>query len=66
MMSQVMVLYAQVLRKEQQSFFRNCAGILQSFTAYWKRLNVLLAGYLEHRFGNNQSKRSYTMIFVCL
>ena len=57
--------YMLALRKEQQSFF---LGIRSTFyrasMLTGNGLIILLAGYLEHRFGNNQQAWSYTMIFV--
>ena len=57
--------YMLALRKEQQSFF---LGIRSTFyrasMLTGNGLIILLAGYLEHRFGNNQRAWSYTMIFV--
>ena len=59
--------YMLALRKEQQSFF---LGIRSTFyrasMLTGNGLIILLAGYLEHRFGNNQQAWSYTMIFVGL
>ena len=57
--------YMLALKKEQQSFF---LGIRSTFyrasMLTGNGLIILLAGYLEHRFGNNQQAWSYTMIFV--
>ena len=57
--------YMLALEKEQQSFF---LGIRSTFyrasMLTGNGLIILLAGYLEHRFGNNQQAWSYTMIFV--
>ena len=57
--------YMLALRKEQQSFF---LGIRSTFyrasMLTGNGLIILLAGYLEHRFGNNQQAWSYTMLFV--
>ena len=57
--------YMLALEKEQQSFF---LGIRSTFyrasMLTGNGLIILLAGYLEHRFGNNVQAWSYTMIFV--
>ncbi|MEC5165618.1 PAT family beta-lactamase induction signal transducer AmpG [Flavobacterium sp. PL11] len=57
--------YMLALEKEQQSFF---LGIRSTFyrasMLTGNGLIILLAGYLEHRFGDNQQAWSYTMIFV--
>lgn len=59
--------YLLVLPKEQQSFF---LGIRSTFYRIsmlaGNGLIVLLAGYLEHKFGDNRKAWSYTMIFVGL
>jgi MFS transporter, PAT family, beta-lactamase induction signal transducer AmpG len=59
--------YMLALQKEQQSFF---LGIRSTFyrasMLTGNGLIILLAGYLEHRFGDNQKAWSYTMIFVGL
>jgi PAT family beta-lactamase induction signal transducer AmpG len=59
--------YLLALEKEQQSFF---LGIRSTFyrasMLTGNGLIILLAGYLEHRFGDNQKAWSYTMIFVGL
>lgn len=59
--------YMLALEKEQQSFF---LGIRSTFyrasMLTGNGLIILLAGYLEHRFGDNQKAWSYTMIFVGL
>ena len=57
--------YMLALEKEQQSFF---LGIRSTFyrasMLTGNGLIILLAGYLEHQYGNNQKAWSYTMIFV--
>ena len=57
--------YMLALEKEQQSFF---LGIRSTFyrasMLTGNGLIILLAGYLEHGFGNNVQAWSYTMIFV--
>lgn len=59
--------YMLALSKDQQSFF---LGIRSTFyrasMLTGNGLIILLAGYLEHRFGDNQKAWSYTMIFVGL
>ncbi|CAA9200851.1 MFS transporter [Flavobacterium collinsii] len=59
--------YLLVLPKEQQSFF---LGIRSTFYRLsmltGNGLIVLLAGYLEHKYGDNTKAWSYTMIFVGL
>jgi MFS transporter, PAT family, beta-lactamase induction signal transducer AmpG len=59
--------YMLALEKEQQSFF---LGIRSTFyrasMLTGNGLIILLAGYLENRFGDNQKAWSYTMIFVGL
>lgn len=59
--------YMLALEKEQQSFF---LGIRSTFyrasMLTGNGLIILFAGYLEHRFGDNQKAWSYTMIFVGL
>ncbi|HSD07142.1 MFS transporter [Flavobacterium sp.] len=59
--------YLLALEKEQQSFF---LGIRSTFyrasMLTGNGLIILLAGYLEHKFGDNQKAWSYTMIFVGL
>jgi PAT family beta-lactamase induction signal transducer AmpG len=59
--------YMLALTKDQQSFF---LGIRSTFyrasMLTGNGLIILLAGYLEHRFGDNQKAWSYTMIFVGL
>jgi PAT family beta-lactamase induction signal transducer AmpG len=59
--------YMLALEKEQQSFF---LGIRSTFyrasMLTGNGLIILLAGYLEHRYGDNQKAWSYTMIFVGL
>ena len=59
--------YMLALEKEQQSFF---LGIRSTFyrasMLTGNGLIILLAGYLEHRFTDNQKAWSYTMIFVGL
>ncbi|KIC00698.1 beta-lactamase [Flavobacterium sp. JRM] len=59
--------YLLVLPKEQQSFF---LGIRSTFYRLsmlaGNGLIVLLAGYLEHKYGDNRKAWSYTMIFVGL
>jgi PAT family beta-lactamase induction signal transducer AmpG len=59
--------YLLALTKDQQSFF---LGIRSTFyrasMLTGNGLIILLAGYLEHRFGDNQKAWSYTMIFVGL
>ena len=59
--------YMLALEKEQQSFF---LGIRSTFYRVsmltGNGLIILLAGYLEHRYGDNQKAWSYTMIFVGL
>lgn len=59
--------YLLVLPKEQQSFF---LGIRSTFYRIsmlaGNGLIVLLAGYLEHKYGDNRKAWSYTMIFVGL
>ena len=59
--------YMLALTKEQQSFF---LGIRSTFyrasMLTGNGLIILLAGYLEHRFNDNQKAWSYTMIFVGL
>jgi PAT family beta-lactamase induction signal transducer AmpG len=59
--------YMLALEKEQQSFF---LGIRSTFyrasMLTGNGLIILLAGYLEHRFADNQKAWSYTMIFVGL
>ena len=59
--------YMLALEKEQQSFF---LGIRSTFYRVsmltGNGLIILLAGYLEHQYGNNQKAWSYTMIFVGL
>lgn len=57
--------YMLALEKEEQSFF---LGIRSTFyrasMLTGNGLIILLAGYLEHRYGDNQKAWSYTMIFV--
>lgn len=57
--------YMLALEKEQQSFF---LGIRSTFyrasMLTGNGLIILLAGYLEHQYGDNQKAWSYTMIFV--
>jgi MFS family permease len=57
--------YLLVLPKDQQSFF---LGIRSTFYRLsmlaGNGLIVLLAGYLEHKYGDNRKAWSYTMIFV--
>jgi PAT family beta-lactamase induction signal transducer AmpG len=59
--------YMLALEKEQQSFF---LGIRSTFyrasMLTGNGLIILLAGYLEHKYGDNQKAWSYTMIFVGL
>ncbi|MCC9018938.1 MULTISPECIES: MFS transporter [Flavobacterium] len=59
--------YLLVLPKEQQSFF---LGIRSTFYRLsmlaGNGLIVLLAGYLEHKYGDNTKAWSYTMIIVGL
>jgi PAT family beta-lactamase induction signal transducer AmpG len=59
--------YLLVLPKEEQSFF---LGIRSTFYRLsmlaGNGLIVLLAGYLEHKYGDNTKAWSYTMIFVGL
>jgi MFS transporter, PAT family, beta-lactamase induction signal transducer AmpG len=59
--------YMLALTKDQQSFF---LGIRSTFyrasMLTGNGLIILLAGYLEHRFNDNQKAWSYTMIFVGL
>ncbi|MCV9926337.1 MFS transporter [Flavobacterium sp. LS1R49] len=59
--------YLLVLPKEQQSFF---LGIRSTFYRLsmlaGNGVIVLLAGYLEHKYGDNRKAWSYTMIFVGL
>ncbi|TRX22649.1 AmpG family muropeptide MFS transporter [Flavobacterium franklandianum] len=59
--------YMLALEKEQQSFF---LGIRSTFyrasMLTGNGLIILLAGYLEHQYGDNQKAWSYTMIFVGL
>ncbi|KVV15476.1 MFS transporter [Flavobacterium sp. TAB 87] len=59
--------YMLALRKEQQSFF---LGIRSTFyrasMLAGNGLIILLAGYLEHKYGDNQKAWSYTMVFVGL
>lgn len=59
--------YMLALQKEQQSFF---LGIRSTFyrasMLTGNGLIILLAGYLEHHYGDNQKAWSYTMIFVGL
>jgi len=59
--------YLLALTKDQQSFF---LGIRSTFyrasMLTGNGLIILLAGYLEHRYGDNQKAWSYTMIFVGL
>jgi PAT family beta-lactamase induction signal transducer AmpG len=59
--------YLLALQKEQQSLF---LGIRSTFYRLamltGNGLIVLLAGYLEHKFGDNTKAWSYTMIFVGL
>jgi PAT family beta-lactamase induction signal transducer AmpG len=59
--------YLLALTKDQQSFF---LGIRSTFyrasMLTGNGLIILLAGYLEHRYGDNQRAWSYTMIFVGL
>ena len=59
--------YMLTLEKEQQSFF---LGIRSTFyrasMLTGNGLIVLLAGYLEHHYGDNHKAWSYTMIFVGL
>ena len=59
--------YMLALEKEQQSFF---LGIRSTFyrasMLTGNGLIILLAGYLENQFGDNQKAWSYTMIFVGL
>lgn len=59
--------YMLALEKEQQSFF---LGIRSTFyrasMLTGNGLIILLAGYLEHRYADNQKAWSYTMIFVGL
>ena len=59
--------YMLALSKDQQSFF---LGIRSTFyrasMLTGNGLIILLAGYLEHRFGDNQKAWSYTMILVGL
>jgi MFS transporter, PAT family, beta-lactamase induction signal transducer AmpG len=59
--------YMLALKKEQQSFF---LGIRSTFyrasMLTGNGLIILLAGYLENQFGDNQKAWSYTMIFVGL
>jgi MFS transporter, PAT family, beta-lactamase induction signal transducer AmpG len=59
--------YMLVLEKEQQSFF---LGIRSTFyrasMLTGNGLIVLLAGYFEHKYGDNQKAWSYTMIIVGL
>lgn len=59
--------YLLALRKEQQSLFlgiRNTCYRLAMLTG--NGLIVLLAGYLEHKYGDNTKAWSQTMIFVGL
>ena len=57
--------YLLALTKDQQSFF---LGIRSTFyrasMLTGNGLIILLAGYLEHRYGDNQKAWSYTMIFI--
>jgi len=59
--------YMLALEKEQQSFF---LGIRSTFyrasMLTGNGLIILLAGYLEHQYGDNQKAWSYTMVFVGL
>ena len=59
--------YLLALTKDQQSFF---LGIRSTFyrasMLTGNGLIILLAGYLEHKFGDNQKAWSYTMVFVGL
>jgi len=59
--------YMLALRKEQQSFF---LGIRSTFyrasMLTGNGLIILLAGYLEHQYSDNQKAWSYTMILVGL
>ena len=59
--------YLLALTKDQQSFF---LGIRSTFyrasMLTGNGLIILLAGYLEHQYGDNQKAWSYTMIFVGL
>jgi PAT family beta-lactamase induction signal transducer AmpG len=59
--------YMLALEKEQQSFF---LGIRSTFyrasMLTGNGLIILLGGYLENKFGDNQKAWSYTMIFVGL
>lgn len=59
--------YLLVLPKEEQSFF---LGIRSTFyrasMIAGNGLVILLAGYLEHKYGDNQKAWSYTMIIVGL
>jgi PAT family beta-lactamase induction signal transducer AmpG len=59
--------YLLALEKEQQSLF---LGIRSTFyrasMLTGNGLIILLAGYLEHQYGDNQKAWSYTMIFVGL
>lgn len=59
--------YMLALTKDQQSFF---LGIRSTFyrasMLTGNGLIILLAGYLEHQFNDNQKAWSYTMIFVGL
>jgi MFS transporter, PAT family, beta-lactamase induction signal transducer AmpG len=59
--------YLLALTRDQQSFF---LGIRSTFYRVsmltGNGLIILLAGYLEHRYGDNQKAWSYTMIFVGL
>ncbi|HAT77504.1 MAG TPA: MFS transporter [Flavobacterium sp.] len=59
--------YLLALTKDQQSFF---LGIRSTFyrasMLTGNGLIILLAGYLEHRYGDNQKAWSYTMIVVGL
>jgi PAT family beta-lactamase induction signal transducer AmpG len=59
--------YLLALTKDQQSFF---LGIRSTFyrasMLTGNGLIILLAGYLEHRYGDNQKAWSYTMVFVGL
>jgi PAT family beta-lactamase induction signal transducer AmpG len=59
--------YLLALEKEQQSFF---LGIRSTFYRLsmlaGNGIVVLLAGYLEHQFGDHKKAWSYTMIFVGL
>lgn len=59
--------YMLALRKEQQSFF---LGIRSTFyrasMLTGNGLIILLAGYLEHQYSDNQKAWSYTMIIVGL